>query len=776
MKIFPLFLSGIALFYLFPFFPATASLLLAGSTGFFMVRRRYLPWLLLIAGFAYAFLRYAPLPDQSALSGREIMLECVAESPPRELPSGRFVNEVKVISALDQRDGAPLGLPGGSAMNIFSEQGMPWHMRYSVTVKMEKDRRRFNPGATSPDALYASLVTIGKAEPAEANRLQRWFQDRRDRLNLFFRDRFQGDTGALLASQTTGERSSMSDEAKDAFNATGLAHLLSISGTHFGLFSALVFGFFRVLIRSMPYRFLQWFTIYLTPSQAAALFALPLMLFYLLLSGTSIPAVRSFIMINLFLFGLLLGRKGFWLNSLLFAAFAICVWDPSALLSISFQLSFLAVFCIGLFLAEERETPEDLGSRSRVAAFLKGSVLLSLAASLGTAPLVVYYFHYFSVISPAANFLITPFICFLLVPLSLFCSFIFLVSGHYPFSGLVASLADISLSGVKLFASVPFADLKVPALPLIVIIVFYAGLIAYFVSGRRTYPLVLPLASIVLCLFLFSQGRNALAVTYLDVGQGDAAVIEGYGKTIIIDAGRTGRELEGYLRYLGKRTIDALVITHADDDHAAGVPYLIKRLTVKEVWDNGMITYPDSLLKNTIHRSLMRGDEVSTGNLAVLVLHPYPGFYTFADNEASEENNDSLVVKVTGRKSFLFTGDSAGEAEEDMLLLGARLRSDVLKVSHHGSRTSSTEDFLTAVSPGIAVISVGRGNTYGHPHREALERFRGARICRTDRDGAVKVTETPEGLAVKTFREFRFERVKDLSGEGRNIVRLFARW
>jgi len=141
-------------------------------------------------------------------------------------------------------------------------------------------------------------------------------------------------------------------------------------------------------------------------------------------------------------------------------------------------------------------------------------------------------------------------------------------------------------------------------------------------------------------------------VTYLDVGQGDAAVIEGYGKTIVIDAGRTGKELEGYLRYLGKRTIDALVITHADDDHAAGATYLIKKLTVKEVWDNGMVTYPDSLLKNTVHRSLVRGDEVSTGKLAVLVLHPYAGFYTFADNEALEENNGSLVVKVTGRQYY----------------------------------------------------------------------------------------------------------------------------
>lgn len=111
-----------------------------------------------------------------------------------------------------------------------------------------------------------------------------------------------------------------------------------------------------------------------------------------------------------------------------------------------------------------------------------------------------------------------------------------------------------------------------------------------------------------------------------------------------------------------------------------------------------------------------------------------------------------------------------------MLHLGAWLKSDVIKVSHHGSRTSSAEDFLNAVSPVMAVISVGRDNPYGHPHGETLERFREARIYRTDRDGAVKITETPGGLRVKTYREFMFERARDISGEGRNIERLFARW
>jgi competence protein ComEC len=135
------------------------------------------------------------------------------------------------------------------------------------------------------------------------------------------------------------------------------------------------------------------------------------------------------------------------------------------------------------------------------------------------------------------------------------------------------------------------------------------------------------------------------------------------------------------------------------------------------------------------------------------------------------------VVKITGRnKSFLFTGDIAEEAEEDLVHLGKGLKSDVIKVSHHGSRTSSSEDFLYTADPEIGVISVGRDNAYGHPHRETLDRLQGIKVYRTDWEGAVKVTETPGGLAVKTYRDFPLERTRSVGGELRNIKRLFSTW
>ena len=777
MFFFILFLSGIVLFYVFLYFPLTAGIVSILSAARLISRGRVLLVIPFILGGSYAWFRYSPPLDPSIIS-REIRIQCVVKDSPHELSSGRLLNEVTIQSAVDADKGEPLAFLKDREMSIISDNGLKRGLRYGLTVRPVGDRERRNPGSMRNDALYAYLQEVSSAEPFKENAPILWFRDRRDMLTQYLKGNFQGDSAALLASITTGERSTMSEELKDAFNATGLVHLLSISGTHFGLFSMLIFGMFRILVRYLPYRILQRLTIYLTPPQVAALASLPFMLMYLFISGSSIPALRSFIMINVFLLGLLIGRKGFWLNSLLFAAFLVCVWDPAAILTISFQLSFLAVFFIGYAFGEREEKPVKEGVPARVTGYLKNSLILTLAASLGTAPLVAYYFHYFSVVSPLANLLITPFIGFVLVALSLIAAFSYIFTGYYPFQSLVALATDISIKGVKLFASVPFADIRISAFPAVVIIVFYAGTLVCFLSGRKRYLLALPLVTIMICSAFLIKGKDAISVTYLDVGQGDSAVVEAQGgKIMVIDTGRTGREVVAYLRYLGQRNIDVLMVTHADDDHAAGVPYVIKRSVVKEVWDNGLLIYPDDFLRTETHRSLERGDTTKTYGLDIQVLHPYKGFFTFSDNEAAAENNDSLVVKITGRnKSFLFTGDIAEEAEEDLVHLGKWLKSDVLKVSHHGSRTSSSGDFLYTAAPEIGVISVGRDNTYGHPHKETLERLQGIKVYRTDREGAVKVTETPGGLAVKTYRDFPLERTRSVGGELRNIKRLFIEW
>lgn len=777
MFFFILFLSGVVLFYVLLYFPLTAGIACILTVARLIFIGRVLLVIPFILGGAYAWFRYSPPLDVFEVN-REVRIHCVARDASHKLPSERFINEVTIQSAWDADKGNSLAFLDKRVIRIISGEGLTRGLKYGITVRPTGDRERRNPGSARNDALYAYLQEINSSEPFKENPLITWFRDRRDMLTRYLKGNFQGDSAALLTSITTGERSTMSEELKDAFSAAGLVHLLSISGTHFGLFSMLIFGMFRLLVHYLPYRILQRFTLYLTPSQGATLASLPFMLMYLFISGASIPALRSFIMINVFLLGLLLGRRGFWLNSLLFAAFLICVWEPSAILTISFQLSFLAVLCIGYAFGEREEKPGKEGVPARVAFYVKNSLILTLAASLGTAPLVAYHFHYFSLISPLANLLITPFIGFVLVSLSLIAAFSYIVTGYYPLQSLIALASDVSLQSVKLFSSVPFADIKIPAFPAVILILFYAGTLVYFLSGRKRYVLAIPLVSIVIWSAFLMKGKDDISVTYLDVGQGDSAVIETQGgRIMVIDTGRTGREVSAYLGYLGKRDIDALMLTHADDDHAAGVAYVIKKFAVKEVWDNGLLIYPKGFLKGPFHRPLERGDMTKAYGLDIKVLHPYRGFFTLTDNEAAGENNDSLVVKITGRnKSFLFASDIAEEAEEDLVQLGKWLRSDVLKVSHHGSRTSSSEDFLRMAAPELGIISVGRDNTFGHPHRETLERLRKVRVYRTDRDGAVKVTETPEGLSVRTYRDFVLERTRTITGEMRNIGRLFRVW
>lgn len=756
----------------------------AAAAASLLCKRKYVLVPFIIIGFLYASFRFVSAIDTYVLSDTPVSLSCIIRDSPQASKTGRFLNEATVLEAYAADTGSKLKGLSNKEISIISDEGLQKSFRYELLVKTAKDFERRNPGMIKRDRLYVYLTDIIKAEeagPKGSFSITTWFQEKRESLNKHLSKTFKGDTGALVAAMTTGDRAVMSDGIKDAFASTGLAHLLSISGTHFGLFSALIFWFFRLIIRSLPYRYLQRFTIYLTPPQAAAIISVPFILSYLVISGASIPAVRSFIMITIFLAGLLIDRKGFWLNSTMFAAFVICLWEPSALLDLSFQLSFLAVLFIGLAVGD-REIEDKTRLIQRLSSMLKSTLLLSLTVSLGTAPLVAYYFHYFSLVSPLANLLITPFIGFILVPLALLSTFIFIFTGSYPFEAAISNIADLSIEGIRLFAAIPFTDIKVHSFPLIVTVFFYSGLFVYLLMLKREdktkrYALILPLIALVFFFAYLIPGKNSISITWLDVGQGDSAVVEASGKTIVIDTGRTGREVEGHLKYLGKRGMDALVVTHADGDHSGGVQYLAERVKIKELWDNGLIIYPDNALKNITKRSLERGDIISSTGLKIQALHPYKGFYTFEDSEAFGENNSSLVLKITGdKKSFLFTADTAEEAEEDMLHLGKLLKSDVLKVSHHGSRTSSTEAFLHAVSPAIAVLSVGRFNTYGHPNADTMERLEGIKVYRTDHDGAIKITEDAGSLSVKTFGEMQFERATNISTEWRNIKRLFMQW
>jgi competence protein ComEC len=772
MYLFISFLAGIILFYLFHYFPFSTVVISLISAVYMTAKKKFFLILVLILGIAYAFLRYEPPQDIPHIKD-EVAVKGIFESYPVKNDKGTFRQKFTIVSAEDMDTNEKLAILSAKEIVLFSESEFDPATEYVLSIKFLKSRNRLNPGERISDEMYANLKDI-YSKGNKGISFQAKVGEYRQRINTYIEENFRKDSGAFVASITTGQRLNMSEELKDAFNATGLAHILSISGTHFGLFSVFLFGIFRFLIKSLPYGILQRLTIYLTPSQAAAIFCIPFMLAYLGLSGASIPAIRSFVMISLFLVGLILGRKGFWLNSLLLAAFILALWEPEWIFSLSFQLSFLAVLFIGFAIHGRDEEKKDDRKFLR---YIKNILFMTLSASIGTAPLVAYYFHYFSIISPVSNLVIAPLIGFILIPLSVITSFLFLITGHFFFAPVVSTISDMSISLVKIFSEIPFASVKIAAFPAALILFFYAGFLLYFLLNRRKYLLIIPFVPLIIYLLLCFFEKDNLSVTFLDVGQGDSSVIElPDGKIMVIDTGRTGRETASFLTYCGKKTVDILALSHSHPDHTGGLDYLVRKFDVREIWDNGRTVLPDKF-DNLKRYSLGRGDMVEDEGYRIYVLHPYPEFSTINKSEYISANNDSLVLKIEGHhKAILFTGDIEEEAEDDILHLGQWLKSDVMKVPHHGGKTSAYEPFFKAVSPDIAVVSAGRDNAFGHPHQETLRILQDTNIFKTDIDGAIKIQETGKGLEIKTCKDFQLEKANSLHEEVKNMKRLFEKW
>ncbi len=762
------FIAGVGASYLFEYFPVlTAVFFFLLCASFYRSKgpRGVLYAAVTLAAFAYAH----------AGAG--------AEGPAASLESRGRQPFVAVVSGLPVTAGqgwiqeVSLSLPS-TGLRSFMTTARPLEpgSRIQGVGYVKVGKQHLNPGSNRGDpALF--LKAEGDVLVSREDSI-RWFPQRmRWRLYNYFKEHFSPDAAVLLSAIIIGHREGGDGRLYRAYSRAGLAHLMSISGTHFALFSILVFHLVRISARGLPYRCLVRLTSRVSLDEVAVLTTLPLIVFYLLLSGGRVPALRSFLMMNIFLVGLLLGRRGQWLLSLLFAATVILLLDPRSLGTVSFQLSFMAVFFIGTTLEAFEVSPYPDGPRP-ASGRIPRVILVAAGALIGTGPLALYYFHSISTFSMPANLTFTPLICFVVLPAGLFGSVIYLATGFFPLAGVLERMVELLNSSVTYVSGLDGATLPVRAFPALFLFPAYG---AIFLCMKRMFrwaaASLAVLAVVALPTFLSLDGDGP-AVTFLDVGQGDAAVVESSGgRTVVVDTGHTGREVIGFLRYMGIGEVDALVISHGGSDHAGGLWNILAALPVREVWDNGLVRYSPAFGPAVVHRRLTAGDLLESGGSRFLVLHPLKGYYSIS---GEDDNNHSLVLRFSdGPLSVLFTGDIEADAEEALLSHGDALGSRVLKVAHHGSHTSSTTPFVSAVGPEVAVISVGAGNPYGHPHRAALRRLSGTVLLRTDLGGAVKVGVDPvKGLVVKEFRDFVLKRVPYPGSpeEMRNLKRAFLLW
>jgi competence protein ComEC len=632
--------------------------------------------------------------------------------------------------------------------------------------------------------------------------LMAWLFRKRQDLGEIIDRSLSAESASLHKAIIPGLKRGVGQEMRDAFSRTGLAHLLSISGTHFGLLAFIIFNLARTIIKGLPRRVLEWLTLSLTPTQIAILLTMPVLGLYAMLSGAATPTVRSFIMVSIYMIALFIGRRGQWLNSLSVAALIILLWNPGALFELSFQLSFLAVFSIGTFLekkgtkwgVKEWSAPVTPSANDQGAVRKKGIVsdrvttalFITVAAILGTAPVVALVFKQFPLISPVTNLILTPVICFVILPLGFFTGFTALILNMdtMPLSEVTDWLTRMTLHGVKLFSEVPYASLHVPNPSFLQVIIYFIALFI-LVKGSSRLRFIPVIVMIGVYLMRPYMTPAEFRVTFLDVGQGDASLVETPDREVIlIDGGRDGsdagrRVIAPYLWAKGIGSIDYVILSHPHSDHYGGLLHILDHFDTGEVWHNGRVLpeaevfFTRVVEKGIPLRILRRGDVVEARGYRITALHPYDGYYSGSHgSEVSDQNSDSLVLKVeSGDLSVLFTGDIELEAEEDMMHLEGWIRSDIIKVPHHGGRSSSSVIFIEAVDPDVAVISAGKSNSFGHPHEETLRRYKqyGVRTYRTDLDGAVTILKAGKGYDVKTSRDFEFQRVKSWQDELRNL-------
>jgi len=731
---------------------------------------------------------------------------------------GKYLNRQKCILRTDflQSKGEPFPVKGRIRLTVAGDApSLSKGDRIVFLGKIRSIRNFNNPGGFDYKQYMAfkkvwgsAYVSEHKLTLAEKNSTKGMgviIERARHRISSLIDRTGDKEQQGVLKALIIGDRNAISPELRKAFNRVGAGHLLAISGLHIGIVATVSFLFFRWILSFFP--FLLWRA--WTKKGAVILSVVPVVV-YGLLSGMSPSTQRAVIMVTIFLMTFLFEREHDLMNTLAVAAMLILMVHPPSVFTISFQLSFTAVFAIIYGLSKVQIPWSSAENRAQEQKGIKAGKKLyyffmtSMLAIVGTLPLVMHYFNQISLIGLPANFIFIPAIGFVVVPLGITAVFIYplTVSGAMVCFNICSAVLEYVIKIINFLSEWPFAAINTVTPNYLEIFCFYGLFWVLFnlisvqprtpgdldqnrgIQGKKSIQKHVAIFALLLVLifgvdtgyWLYQRHwRDGLKVTMIDVGHGNAALLElPHGHTMLIDGGGfsdnrvfdVGSSIVAPFLWRKKiRTVDTLVLSHANSDHLNGLIYIAEHFQVKDVWTNhdaantfGYRLFMETVKNNNVqmpaYQNIIGVHDIN--GVHIDVLYP-PVDFSEKSRMGTWRNldNNSLVLKVTfGKVSFLFPGDVKAPAEYELVsTVGDRLKSTVLLAPHHGSKTSSTERFLENVKPEVVVISSSWKSRFGFPHPPVLKRYQNhnCRMLGTAINGAISMSTDGKALTIRPY-------------------------
>ena len=564
-----------------------------------------------------------------------------------------------------------------------------------------------------------------------------------------FVEQYAGDKAALLNGMVLGKGSGIASDTRESFSANGLSHLLSVSGTHLLLLAS----FIRLILARLG-------------KGRNSVIVVLFLSTYACICGLKPPVLRALGMSTVLMWeDKRPAAKG---RILCVLVIVMLLFNPVWILDLGFQLSFAAASGL-LWLMPKLK--QRLDKCLRIEPILQEGIAVTLAAQLATLPILVGNFYTISLIAIISNVLLVP-----VLELATILTLLGMLIGYLlaPLGGVLIQLAAWLTEQILVQAlwlqKLPFSTLVVGSLPVVCAVIYYVLLFVWLdlpiflvLNGKeRRCVLMLGSAVILGCWFIRQYLPVPTTIYYLDVGQGDAAVVLSPERKIaVLDTGGlagmdTGaRILTPFIHSLGKAEVEVFVPSHGDRDHIGGSAGLTRNIKIKQLIlpmeKLGKENYPlyRDLLQNASGTQLSLAKERLTLQLGGCVLRIVSPL-----SEKAEGNDASTLVELedldTGHRA-LFTGDMSTRREVQLQNLSPYT---VLKVGHHGSKSSTSQDFLEQIQPKLAVVSCGYRNMYGHPHHSVIERLQsiGAKVVRTDLQGCIKVEFSAKGVTWQGHR------------------------